>query len=309
MKQRDTVRIVGQTLMTQFAATGETRRLASVNLAPGATLRTQPAPDQKSIELWCDLHGNGIPVMLETFASQSIADVAFDRVQLRMKRQLRWRFAADLFRGLVKYVAIPVGVLLIGLAMNVAVHPDFGRAAPAPVAAASLPSIAVPQAPARPPTPSDQQIAKALSQGAASNKYTVKLGDGSKGTLFVFEDPLCPHCQEFAPELAKLAKDHTVYVFPVSVIGGQNAAMQSAAVLCEPDQKRRVVAWETAQNEGLPVRDLQQGCVQAVSANDDIFQVMALQGTPTVISGNGHVMPYDVPAEAGAISSWLAGVE
>jgi TrbB protein len=316
MKQRDIVRVIGQTLLTRFAMTGERNLLVTVDLSRGATFSVEPYGENGSpaMEVSCKLHAYATPIMIEAFASERMAWAAFERINHAISRGATARRLAGGIRGLVKYGVMPLGVLLIGLAMNVAVHPGFGRG-PVMAAPTNLPVPLPEQTPmpaaaaAQSAGPSAKQIAQALSQGAASKKYAVQLGAGGKGILYVFEDPQCPHCQAFAPELDKLAKDHTVYVFPVSVIGGQQSALESAAVLCEADGTKRLAAWTKAQTQGLAVKNVAARCETAVSANDDIFRVMGLQGTPTVISGDGRVMPYDVPAESSAVASWLAGAK
>lgn len=89
------------------------------------------------------------------------------------------------------------------------------------------------------PKPADPKVVReAIKAGVATGKYSVKLSEGAKGTVYIFSDPSCPHCQKFEPELEQLAADHTVEIFPVSVIGGEGSAKPIAQMLCAPVEQR-----------------------------------------------------------------------
>ncbi|ECH9495626.1 DsbC family protein, partial [Salmonella enterica subsp. enterica] len=58
-----------------------------------------------------------------------------------------------------------------------------------------------------------------LKDAVTSGRFTISLSTGHKHTLYVFSDPMCPHCRALEPRLQELSKRYNVEIFPVSVYG------------------------------------------------------------------------------------------
>lgn len=77
-----------------------------------------------------------------------------------------------------------------------------------------------------------EKRARSLYKAAASGRYTVTLSSGHPRTLYVFADPLCPHCRDIEPTLEAMTRDYNVEIFPVSVIGKYASSEKIIPVLC-----------------------------------------------------------------------------
>lgn len=311
MNIKDTINLVGSELYTFFGASGSRQSATTLDISKGAVVVRLDG-----MTLLAQVGGESI--VLEDFASDATARNAFTAVCWALAKRQRIRRVTSFGKGLAKYVVAPFGLVLFGLAMNVAVHgsPEAGgstqvRGASAFAAAGYAPTSASVSAPstlqlAAPP----DRIAAALQSGVQAGKFTVKIGNAKGEPIYTFEDPLCPHCQEMAPELGKLAKTHAVYVFPVSVIGGDESASAAAFALCEKD---RAKGWELAQSGGSTVAAggkktdpaALKTCTEEVNANDAIFKALGLRYTPTVFNAKGKLYPAELPATAEAIEKWL----
>jgi len=309
VKTNDIIRPFETSLFVQFGSTGESRNVNTVRLDQGVTF----SRDGNAIE--ARYHdGAGAAFVVERFSSDTLADNAFQQLQAAVTRYAGRRRATSFLKGVVKWVVAPFGFVVLALAVNMAA--TRGVVGDAPSLAASgagamvpLPAnLAVQQpsaAPARPMVASPAELAKAMADGAKSGKYTVQLSKGSKGTLYVFSDPLCSHCQEFEPEIEKLAKDYTVYVFPVSVIGAEASQRRTARVLCAKADARTAL-WKKSVDVDEPKGDLCADGAASVAANDQFFRVMRFAGTPTVINAAGEQLPDSVPLSAQAVHQWMA---
>lgn len=243
------------------------------------------------------------------FSTELLAHAAFQSLQATLKRYARYRRAASFFKNIVKWGVAPVILAMLALAINMVATRAAGEnpAGSAPLAALPVTPGALqqPSAPApRAPVTNPAELAKAMADGVNAGKYSVQLSKGSKGTLYVFSDPSCPHCQSLEPELAKLAKNYTIHIFPVTVIGGALVSQHVAKLLCAK-QDARGALWKKL----VAGNDLQGSpCVEgstAVAANDQIFRVMRFPGTPTIINAAGEQVPDSIPNTAEAIDQWI----
>src|ERR1700750_407170 len=244
MKQADYARVTGDQLFLQFSVSGQSGDLSVVDLhdvrfsIDGGPLVAHRQGKQARI--------------VESFANGRIAELAHLRATRAVRRALRVRRLVAAGRVIALYAVYPLILIFLALALNLALHsrasrdvtdnvgtvpapgmPPGARSAtdslPSPVGGKPAPQAGVPSIPA-------ESIAKGLARGAESGKFVVRLGPApgpnTGSPIYVFEDPLCPHCQELAPELAQLAKTRTVYVFPVTVVGGAESQFPAAASLC-----------------------------------------------------------------------------
>lgn len=117
--------------------------------------------------------------------------------------------------------------------------------------------------------------------------------------LAVFSDPDCPYCRRLEDELAKL-DNVTVYTFayPLESLHPQ-ARDKAVAVWCAPDRAR---AWaELMQTGKAPPR---RSCAHPVERNIALAQRLGIQGTPTLLSADGRLLPGAATSER--IEQWLA---
>jgi TrbB protein len=231
-----------------------------------------------------------------------------------MQRFTRRERRLNLAKAIALWVVAPFIAALFALGLNAAATRPAGGALgassagplPSPgqqmaatgAALSAQPPAAVPRAPA-------SEIAKGMGSALQAGKFSVQLSKGTKGTLYVFSDPLCPHCQDFEKQLDGLAKDYTVHVFPVSVIGGANSANRIAHLLCT-DPSSRPTNWKKliAGGRMTDAAPCPQGA-QAAAANDQIFRVLGLPGTPTVVAADGRIMPETVALTAPGVDGWM----
>ncbi|HCX6791461.1 TPA: DsbC family protein, partial [Escherichia coli] len=66
---------------------------------------------------------------------------------------------------------------------------------------------------------------------------------GHERTLYAFLDPACINCRLLEPALKQLAREFSVVIYPVSVIGGESSTKRTAPLLCEPDSQKRATGW------------------------------------------------------------------
>jgi TrbB protein len=316
MKIKDTVSVAGDELYTHFAATGAHHAATLVNIHHGAKVYL----DGLSLMLAGSVSHGATAMALETFASEHAARNAIDIVQQALARRHRVRRVAGAAKGMAKYVLAPLGLVLFALALNVAVHNPGAALQSSPYAGASvsngLPLIPMSQlANASSALPSQKlqlaapatQIAAALKSGVDAGKFTVRIGSAKGEPIYVFEDSLCVHCQEMAPELNKLAKTHPVYVFPVSPIGGDDSKLAAATALCADNREK---AWALAMSGAASIgvtkpNPPSASCLEAVRANDLIFTTIGMHFTPSLFNARGVLLQADQGASAEAIEKWL----
>lgn len=184
--------------------------------------------------------------------------------------------------------------------------------APPPAAAA----VSEPVAPTLPvntaPEEAYRAVAQKLKAAAASGRYTVSLSAGHARTLYVFADPLCPHCREIEPVLEALGRDYNVEVFPVTLIGQQDTVNLVSPVLCTQPAARRA-RWQQlftgdagmAPGDTAPPAACEAG-TRAISRNDDAYHAWHLPGTPTLLADNGHQIPFSALKSDDALARFMA---
>ena len=109
---------------------------------------------------------------------------------------------------------------------------------------------------------------------------TVK-GTG-KRQLFVFSDPNCPYCKRLEVELDKL-NDVTIYtlIYPLK---SQSIAV-SKQVWCDPNQ---AYAWKNLLQKNVQPKE--KTCANPIERNRELGKKLGIEGTPTLIFGNGLKM-------------------
>lgn len=314
MKNKDVIRIVDSTLYMQFLTTGELRTLNIIQLNKD----TKFSVLNNELKIHSNTNYSAETTEIEKFSSEQMALSAFDSLQEKLSCHYRNQSIFNKIKGGLKWVGLPLAVLFFGLALNGIVAGSLQSKAtssnvsdmlanqalsslPSPAALPPTPQPATPTAPAAsvPPT----ELANGLADGVAAGKFSIQLSSGKKGTLYVFSDPLCPHCKDIEPELEKL-KDYTVHILPVTIIGQTGSASLVSQVLCLPPEKR-VDAWKKA----ISGRDIDTSSCEAgdkaFSANDQIFRQMGFPGTPQMVSGNGQLPDASVDFTAEGLSNWL----
>ncbi|TXE28356.1 hypothetical protein FOT62_21570 [Serratia marcescens] len=188
--------------------------------------------------------------------------------------------------------------------------------APVPDVPSPPPVATVSVAPTPPvntaPEEAYQAVAQKLKAAAASGRYTVSLSSGHARTLYVFADPLCPHCREIEPVLEALGRDYNVEVFPVTLIGQQDTVNLVSPVLCAEPAARRA-RWlqlftgdaGMAPGDTAPPAACEAG-TRAISRNDDAYHAWHLPGTPTLLADNGHQIPFSALKSDDALAQFMA---
>ena len=123
-------------------------------------------------------------------------------------------------------------------------------------------------------------------------------GSGER-LIAIFSDPDCPHCRRLETELRGLT-DVTIHTFLMPLASlHPNAHRKSVGVWCARD---RLAAWQN-----LMLRQIEPAridCPNPVERNLALAERLGINGTPTLIAGDGRVM-----AGAGSreqIEAWLA---
>lgn len=311
MKSNDIIRPFEKSLFVQFGSTGELQHVSTLRLDQGVTfIRSGNTIEARYHD------GAGEAFVIERFSSEPLANTAFQNLQAALKRYARTRRFAGYWKATVKWGFAPLAVAVLALGLNMAATRAMGGTAAGGIGVAgAAPMVPLPsnlgaatmQQPivARPAVASPAELARAMADGAKSGKYAVQLSKGSKGTLYVFSDPSCPHCQDLEPELDKLAKDYTIYIFPVTVIGGEASTHRTAKLMCSKPDARAALWKKIVQGDDLPNAECAEG-TDAVARNDQMFRVMRFLGTPTIINAAGEQTPDSIPNTADAITQWMS---
>ena len=109
---------------------------------------------------------------------------------------------------------------------------------------------------------------------------TVK-GTG-KRQLFIFSDPNCPYCKRLEVELDKL-NDVTIYtlIYPLK----SQSITVSKQVWCDPNQ---AYAWKNLLQKNVQPKE--KTCANPIERNLELGKKLGIEGTPTLIFGNGLKM-------------------
>jgi thiol:disulfide interchange protein DsbC len=123
-------------------------------------------------------------------------------------------------------------------------------------------------------------------------------GKGTR-TLAIFSDPDCPYCRRLETELRGL-NDVTIHTFLMPLASLHPAARGKAvSVWCAAD---RLATWQA-----LMLRDVlppQADCPHPVDRNVTLGEQLGINGTPTLIAGDGRVMAG--AASRDQIETWLS---
>lgn len=193
------------------------------------------------------------------------------------------------------------------------IHPPFpllslsepARNEPVSVDVAAAPQAAVtqqkpvPVVPSIQVTPDESRVIRdaSLKKATDSGRYTINLSGGRARTIYVFSDPLCPHCREIEPTLEALTRDYNVVIFPVTLVGKQSTTEAVAPVLCAAPQKRAQL-WQSlfkadgVLEAGSPAQVSCTDGEHALAINDRAFDYYQLPGTPQLIADDGRDIPF-----------------
>lgn len=182
---------------------------------------------------------------------------------------------------------------------------------------AAPPPAAAPLAPAIKESSNNSLAIRAasLKKAADSGRYTINLSSGRTRTIYVFSDPLCPHCQEIEPTLEALTRDYNVVIFPVTLVGKQDTVAAVSPILCVAPDKRTSM-WQslfradgnvslspTASKETAP--DSCTDGQHAISINDRAFDYYQLPGTPQLIADDGRDIPFSALTSDDALANFM----
>ncbi|HCL5313072.1 TPA: thioredoxin fold domain-containing protein [Salmonella enterica] len=255
--------------------------------------------------------------------------------QERTARQNRFalKLLAVLFVVFCIYMLINIAIYFNDDSKNLAMYPPQPPMIHMPVSAPVPTSVSVPPAQKAPPltapvsadeiptravTPVNRNDTLAVRAGnlkraADSGRYTISLSGGHSRTIYVFSDPLCPHCQEIEPTLEALTRDYNVVIFPVTLVGKQDTVSTVAPILCEAPQKR-AQWWQLLFRMPFPSPDTrkpqkpQASCTDgehAISINDRAFDYYQLPGTPQLIADDGRDIPFSALTSDDALARFM----
>jgi thiol:disulfide interchange protein DsbC len=129
------------------------------------------------------------------------------------------------------------------------------------------------------------------------NAIKVVKGDGSR-KVAIFTDPDCPYCKRLESELAKL-NNVTIYYFLYPLEGlHPEAKTKAVSVWCSPNKEK---AWSDLMQIGQTPKLV--ACNNPINDNLVLGSRLGVNGTPTLIAGDGRIMPGAAPAAA--IDQWL----
>ena len=123
-------------------------------------------------------------------------------------------------------------------------------------------------------------------------------GNGTR-TLAIFSDPDCPYCRRLEAELRGL-DDVTIHTFLMPLTSLHPAAHGKAvSVWCATD---RLATWQALMlRDALPP---QADCPHPVDRNVALGEQLGINGTPTLIAGDGRVLAG--AASRDQIEAWLS---
>ncbi|EJG3702812.1 thioredoxin fold domain-containing protein [Salmonella enterica] len=183
------------------------------------------------------------------------------------------------------------------------------------------PAYEAPVASLNPENSTDTLAARAgnLKRAADSGRYTISLSSGHSRTIYVFSDPLCPHCQEIEPTLEALTRDYNVVIFPVTLVGKQDTVAAVSPILCSAPLKRAPL-WANIFRPGIGLSpatpDTKEpgpgSCAygeNAVAINDRAFDYYQLPGTPQLIADDGRDIPFSALTSDDALARFMNAPE
>lgn len=122
-------------------------------------------------------------------------------------------------------------------------------------------------------------------------------GNGQK-IVAVFSDPDCPYCKKLEQELGKI-DNITIYTFlmPLEQLHPQ-AKGKAVAVWCSQNREQ---AWRDLMLNGTAPKT--PNCDNPITRNLALANSLGIQGTPTIIAGDGRTKPGAAPADE--LAAWL----
>lgn len=258
----------------------------------------------------------GSPHVIANFPHEHEAVTALRQIEKTLHRRRVLNRTSGFLRLIFWPGALLTAVLAATVSLNGAVMNLAGTHGAQPAAYAAPAGI---QQPVSQPAPTQPQMAPGFQQGSApraptqlndddllslkqavkNGHFTVSLSQGHARTLYVFSDPLCPHCRSLEPRLEELSKVYNVEIFPVSVFGMERSAPRAAAVL-DAEKASRTKIWMETMTTGnyqpldgkSPADNGQQGQGNMlVQANDVAFTKFGFIGTPTIVTDQGKLVP------------------
>ncbi|EEL2517595.1 thioredoxin fold domain-containing protein [Salmonella enterica subsp. enterica serovar Typhimurium] len=184
--------------------------------------------------------------------------------------------------------------------------------------AVAVPLKSAPVAQAIPSGPEDSRAIRAasLKKATDSGRYTINLSGGRARTIYVFSDPLCPHCREIEPTLEALTRDYNVVIFPVTLVGKQKTTEAVAPVLCAAPQKRAQLWQSLFKADGVmslsptesdtPTPTSCTDGEHAIAINDRAFDYYQLPGTPQLIADDGRDIPFSALTSDDALARFMS---
>jgi len=236
--------------------------------------------------------------------------------------------------ALLRFLGVPIILICLYMAFSAFIRYPKPQTPPSPPTEVSrnttipeapqieLP-VAVPPPAAAPLAPAIKESsnnalairAASLKKAADSGRYTINLSSGRTRTIYVFSDPLCPHCQEIEPTLEALTRDYNVVIFPVTLVGKQDTVAAVSPILCVAPDKRTSL-WQslfradgnvslspTASKETAP--DSCTDGQHAISINDRAFDYYQLPGTPQLIADDGRDIPFSALTSDDALANFM----
>ncbi|WP_051243709.1 DsbC family protein [Azohydromonas australica] len=296
----DIVRPFGRSLYVEFGSTGNSGAVSTLQLDKGLTIT------KSALEIHGQYHTSDTAFVIERFPSEQLASNALQLLRGAVQRFAKRQRVAGMVKAGVLWGVTPLAIVVLALTLNVAATRQAGVLPPvlAPTPLATAPGVPVP--PVQPP---EAEVAKGMDNAVRAGKFSVQVSSGSAGTLYVFSDPGCPHCRDFERELDVLAKTYTIHVFPVSVIGGSASATRISQLLCT-SAGARSAGWKRLVTGGS-VADAPacEDGPRAVAANDQIFRVLGLPGTPSIVAADGRIMSESLPLNAQSVDSWMRAAQ
>lgn len=141
--------------------------------------------------------------------------------------------------------------------------------------------------------------ANAVDVNGLPLRDAMKLVKGNgKRTIYIFSDPDCPFCKQLEKNLSDVT-DVTIYtfLFPIASLH-PDARRKAISVWCSPNPAQ---AWDGLMTRGAEPPKVD--CPNPIDRNVALAERLGINGTPTLISGDGRKLPGAAPAAR--IESWL----
>lgn len=299
METKDRIELFGDSLLIQFATTGLTSNVSLIDVLKGVSF----SRDGASISVCTQ--NLLLDSKVETFPNEALATSALAGICAAMRRYARARRLQHVCRSTALWLGLPVLLVMLMAILNLAVSRAQAETPQHPAMQAPMAREPAETTYGAPSRPNPAELAQAMADGAKTGNYSIRLSSGPKGTLYIFADPSCGACRRLEREYAALAKDYAIHIFPVSVIGGDVSRSRLKRLFCA-EAGKRMAYWKTlASGHEIDAPDCAQGAA-AVDGNNQVFNAMHLEFTPTIITARGNMIPETLPNTASAIRLWIS---